>query len=721
MSATEIGPGISRRNFITLTAAAGGGLLIGFSLLDCARETDQTAAVFEPNAFVRVGGDGRVTMFMPQIEMGQGTYTSLPMLIAEELEVDLPTVHVEHGDPSDPLYGMPGVGFQFTGGSTSIRGFWKPLREAGATARVLLVSAAAANWKVDAASCKAAHGEVTHTPSGRKLSYGALAAAAAKLPVPKDVPLKDPKDFTLIGTPAKRTDGPAKVNGTAMFGIDTRVPGMRIATVAACPVLGGTLASVDDTKALAIPGVHQVVKIDNAVCVVADHMWAAKQGLAALDIKWNDGVNAKLTTADIAHELEKASLSPTSAVARNDGDVHKSVASAVKTIEAVYELPYLAHATMEPINCTVHVQADSCDVWVGTQVQTRAQATAAKVTGLPIEKVRIHNHYLGGGFGRRLEVDFITQAVQFAKQVQGPVKIVWTREEDIQHDIVRPYYHNRITAGIDAHGIPVSLNHRVTGSSIEMRWIPPAVKDGVDSDAVEEAGGPPYDIPNVLIDYVHLEHPGIVTGWWRGVGPTHNVLVVESFIDELAHAADQDPVAYRRRLLGKTPRAQGVLDLATSKAGWSGAKLGPGRGRGVSVCHAMGSYVSQVADVTVAKDGTVRVDRVVCAIDCGQTVNPDTIKAQMQSGIIFGITEILFGEVTLRDGRIEQHNFDNYRMLRINEAPTIEVYIVPSTEDPGGIGEPGTVALAPAVTNAVFAATGKRIRKPPLKPELLKT
>ncbi|HWZ57764.1 MAG TPA: molybdopterin cofactor-binding domain-containing protein, partial [Gemmatimonadaceae bacterium] len=383
--------------------------------------------------------------------------------------------------------------------------------------------------------------------------------------------------------------------------------------------------------------------------------------------------------------------------------------------------PYLAHATMEPLNCTVHVQKDSCDVWTGTQVITRAQKTAADVTGLPLEKVRVHNNFLGGGFGRRLEVDYVTQAVQFAKQVDGPVKIVWTREEDIQHDIVRPYYHNRITAGVDAHGMPVSWNHRITGSSIELRWIPEAVKGGLDTDAVEEAGGPPYDIPNVFIDYVRQEHPGITTGWWRGVGPTHNVLVVESFIDELAHAADQDPVAYRRRLLSKTPRAQGVLDLATSKAGWSGSKLGPGRGRGVSVCHAMGSYLCQVADVTVAKDGTVRVDRVVCAIDCGQTVNPDTIKAQMQGGIIFGITEILFGEVTLRNGRIEQHNFDNYRMLRINEAPKIEVYIVPSTEDPGGIGEPGTVALAPAVTNAVFAATGKRIRKPPLKPELLKT
>jgi isoquinoline 1-oxidoreductase beta subunit len=715
------GSGISRRTFLTIGAAAGGGLLLGFSLLDCARESDQTAAVFEPNAFVRIGGDGRVTLFMPQIEMGQGTYTSIPMLIAEELEVDLPTVHVEHSLPSDKLYGMPGVGFQFTGGSTSIRGFYKPLREAGAATRILLVSAAAAQWKVDAATCKAAHGGVTHGPSGRRLSYGALAAAAATLPAPKDIPLKDPKDFTLIGTPAKRLDGPEKVNGTAQFGIDTRVPGMRIATVAACPVLGGTLASVDDSKAKTIPGVHQVVQIENAVAVVADHMWAAKQGLAALVIKWDEGVNATLTTADIARELEAASLKPTGAVARNDGDIHAGLAGAAKKIEAVYELPYLAHATMEPMNCTVHVQKDSCDIWVGTQVITRAQATGAEVTGLPLDKVRVHNHLLGGGFGRRLEVDFITQAVKFAKQVDGPVKIVWTREEDIQHDIVRPYYHNRIVAGVDAHGIPVSWNHRVTGSSIEFRWIPPAVKNGVDSDAVEEAEGPPYAIPNVFIDYVRQEHPGIVTGWWRGVGPTHNVYVVESFIDELAHAADQDPVAYRRRLLSTAPRAQGVLDLAASKAGWSGSRLGPGRGRGVSVCHAMGSYVSQIADVTVAKDGSVRVDHVVCAIDCGQTVNPDTIKAQMEGGIIFGITGVLYGEVTLHNGRIEQHNFDNYRMLRINEAPTIDVYIVPSTEAPGGIGEPGTVALAPAVTNAIFAATGKRIRKLPAKAELLKT
>jgi isoquinoline 1-oxidoreductase beta subunit len=711
--------GISRRAFISVTAAAGGGLLLGFSLLDCARQTDATATVFEPDAFIRIGGDGLVTMVMPQVEMGQGTYTSIPMLMAEELEVDLPSVRLEHAPPSDKLYAMPLIGFQATGGSTSIRGFWVPLRTAGATARTMLVSAAAAKWGVDASTCKAAHGEVTHPPTGRRLGYGALTAAAAKLPVPTDVPLKDPKDFTLIGTPAKRLDTPDKVNGKAQFGIDTRVPGMHIATVAACPTLGGTLLSVDDTKAKTIPGVRQVVKLDNAVAVIADHMWAAKQGLAALDIKWNDGVNATLTTADIFQELRTASAQA-GVAGQKDGDVAIGLAQAARKVEATYELPYLAHATMEPMNCTVHVRPDGCEVWVGCQVLARAQATAAQVTGLPLDKVVVHNHLIGGGFGRRLEIDYVTQATQIAKQVEGPVKVVWTREEDIQHDIVRPAYNQRVTAGLDAHGMLTAWSHRITGSSIIARWVPQAFKNGIDGDVFESVEGPPYDCANVLIEYVRQEHPGIVTGWWRGVGPTHNVFVVESFIDELAAATRQDPVAYRRRMLTKTPRAQAVLDLAAEKAGW-GTKLPPGQGRGVAVQFAFGTYMAQVADVTVAKDGALRVTRVVCALDCGQVVNPDTVRAQIEGGVIFGITGALYSEVTLKNGRIEQHNFDNYRMLRMNEAPAIEVYIVPSAEKPGGMGEPGTALLAPAVANAVYAATGKRCRKLPLQPQFQKT
>jgi isoquinoline 1-oxidoreductase subunit beta len=717
MSTTLPDGGITRRHFLTVTALAGGGLLLGVSLLDCAREADPTATVFAPDAFIRIGGDGRVTMVMPQVEMGQGTYTSIPMLIAEELEVDLPTVHLEHAPPSDKLYGIPGA-FQLTGGSTSIRGWWKPLREAGAATRTMLITAAAQQWKVDASTCKAAHGEVVHTPTGRRLGYGALAAAAAKLPVPTNVPLKSPKDFTLIGTPAKRLDVAGKVNGAAQYGIDTRLPGMRYAAVAACPTLGGTLGSIDDAKALAMPGVHQVVKLDNAVAVIADHTWAARQGLAALAIQWNDGVNATLTTDDIRKELATASAQA-GVAGLKDGDVAAGLAGAARKVEAVYELPYLAHATMEPMNCTVHVQPDRCEVWVGCQVLSRAQKTAADVTGLPLEKVIVHNHLIGGGFGRRLEHDYVTQAAAIGKQVDGPVKVMWSREEDIQHDIMRPAYHQRVTAGLDAHGTPVTWHHRITGASVMAHFLPPAFKDGIDPDVFEAVAGPPYDFPNMLVEYVRQEHAGIIPGWWRGVGPTHNVFVVEAFMDELAAAAKADPVAYRRRLLTKAPRAQAVLDLAAEKAGWAN-KLPAGHGRGVAVDFAFGTYMTHIAQVAVAKDGTVRVERVVCAVDCGQVVNPDTVRAQIEGGVIFGISAALFSEITLDKGRVQQHNFDNYRVLRINEAPAVEVYIVENTENPGGMGEPGTAAIAPAVANAVFAATGKRLRKLPIQPQLSK-
>ena len=494
---------------------------------------------------------------------------------------------------------------------------------------------------------------------------------------------------------------------------------MKIATVAACPVFGGKLAGVDEAKAKAVKGVHQVVRLDDAVAVVADHMWAAKQGLAALDIRWDEGPNAKLSTADIVQQLEAASQKP-GAVARKEGDVAKVMAGAAQKVEAVYQVPFLAHATMEPVNCTVHVRKDGCDVWVGTQVATRAQATAAQVTGLPPEKIRVHNHLLGGGFGRRLEVDFITQAVQIAKQVAGPVKVIWTREEDIQHDIYRPYFYDRLAAGLDGEGRPIAWSHRITGSSILARYFPPAFKDGLDPDTVDGAVELPYTFPNVVVDFVRQEPPGIVTGWWRGVGPTHNIFMVESFIDELAAAAHKDPVEYRRALLGKSPRARAVLDLAAEKAGW-GQPLPAGHGRGVSVQHVFGSYLAQVAEVAVSKEGEVRVQRVVCAVDCGMTVNPDTVKAQMEGGIIFGITGALFGEITIKDGRVEQNNFSDYRILRINEAPVVEVHLVKSTESPGGIGEPGTSAIAPAVTNAIFAAIGKRVRKLPVKADELRS
>jgi isoquinoline 1-oxidoreductase subunit beta len=730
-------PAVSRRTFLGVSAAAGGGLLLGFRLPALVRPAAaagaETAEAFAPNAFIRIDRAGRVALIMHKVEMGQGTYTSIPMLLAEELEVDLGEVRLEPAPPDDKRYAEPLFGFQVTGGSTSVRGAWEPLRRAGAAARSLLISAAAQTWKVDPDTCRAEHGVVIHPPSGRRLTYGALADKAANQPLPNRTVLKEPKDFKLIGTPVKRLDGRAKVDGTAQFGIDVRLPGMKIATVAACPVFGGKLAGVDDTRAKAIKGVRQVVRLENAVAVVADHMWAAQQGLAALDLRWDAGPNAGLGTADIVRRLEAASRTAGS-VARQEGDVTKAMAGAARKVEVVYEVPFLAHATMEPINCTVHVRKDGCDVWVGTQVQARAQAAAAQATGLPVGKVRVHNHLLGGGFGRRLEVDFIFQAAQIAKQVEGPVKVVWTREEDIQHDMYRPYYYDRIAAGLDGQGMPIAWSHRLVGPSILARWAPRTLRamraigfrsvvatlKGVDLDVVEGAAEPPYELPNVLVDYVRQEPPGIPTAFWRGVGPTHSVFVVESFIDELAAAAQQDPLAYRRALLGKSPRARAVLDLAAERAGW-GQPLPVGSGRGISVQYAFGSYLAQVAEVTVSKEGAVRVPRVVCAVDCGIIVNPDTVRAQMESGIIFGLTAALFGEITIKDGRVEQHNFNDYRMLRIHEAPMIDVSLVKSDAAPGGIGEAGTVALAPALTNAIFAATGKRIRKLPVKPDQLRS
>ena len=711
--------GVSRRTFLKVSAAAGGGLLIGFYLpaVRAAPATAANAGAFAPNAFVLIGRDDTVTLIMPQVEMGQGTYTSMPMLIAEELEVDLGQIALEAAPPDDRRYANSLIGFQVTGGSSSVRAMWEPLRRAGAVARVMLISAAAQGWNVDLTSCRAEKGEVIHGPTGRKLSYGALADTAAALPVPDSVALKDAKAFKLIGTPAKRVDTPDKVNGKALFGIDVKIPGMKIATVAACPVLGGKLARVDDSTAIEIKGVRQVVRLDDAVAVVADHMWAAIQGLAALDIEWDEGPNAKVSSADIVRQMETALQKP-GVVGRKDGDVAKAMAGAAMKVEAVYQVPFLAHATMEPMNCTVHVRQDGCDVWVGSQVVSRAQATAAEVTGLPLEQVQVFNHFLGGGFGRRLEVDFVTQAVRIAKQVDGPVKVVWTREEDIQHDIYRPYYYDRMAAGLDAQGLPIAWRHRVTGSSIEARWLPAAMKDGLDTDAVEGAAVElQYAIPNILVDYVRQEPPGLTTGWWRGVGPTHNIFMVESFIDELAAAAKKDPLEYRRALLAKSPRARAVLDLAAEKAGW-GQPLPPGVGRGVSLQFAFGTYLSQVAEVAVSKDGEVLIQRVVCAVDCGIIVNPDTVKAQIEGGIILGLTAAQFGEITLKNGRVEQSNFNDYRALRINEAPTIEVHLVISAEAPGGIGEPGTVGIAPAVANAIFAATGKRIRKLPVKDQL---
>src|SRR6266446_928600 len=661
---------LSRRSFLVTSAAVGGGLMLSLSL-PLGRGEAGNSDSFAPNAFIRIRSDGEVVLTMPYVEMGQGTYTSIPMLIAEELGVSLKQVRLEHAPPNEKLYANPLLGVQATGNSNAMRGAWKPLREAGATARIMVVAAATKRWGVDAKSCRTEDGEVIHVPTGRRLKYGEVVADAANMPVPGNVTLKSPRDFKLIGTRAKRLDAPEKVNGTALYGIDARPAGVKIATLAQSPVFGGRVKSVDDTAAKAVKGVRQIVRLDDAVAVVADHMGAAKKGLAALKIEWDDGQHAKLATEEIARELEQATLG-SGAVAQNIGDADKAMASAATKVEASYQVPFLAHATMEPMNCTVHFRKDECEIWIGNQAVARVQAMAAKEAGLSPDKVIIRNHLIGGGFGRRLEADGAVRAVQIAKHVDGPVKVVWTREEDIQHDMYRPYWFDRISAGLDKQGKPVAWKNRFAGSSVIARWLPLAFKDGLDPDSTEGAIDLVYDLPNFHVEYVRVEPPGIPTAFWRSVGPSHNVFVTESFMDELAAAAKQDAVAYRRALLDKSPRAKAVLDRVAQKAGW-GQPLPQGSGRGVSLQFAFGSWLALVAEVEVSKAGTVRVRRVVCAIDCGTVINPDTVQAQIQSGIIFGATAALFGEITLKNGRVEQSNFDTYQMLVCSPRPSFSV------------------------------------------------
>ncbi|KAB2938738.1 MAG: xanthine dehydrogenase family protein molybdopterin-binding subunit [Hyphomicrobium sp.] len=721
MKAMDAGT-LSRRRFLQAGAAFGGGLMIGWVEVANAEPGlgHTVVSEFAPNAFIRIDRDGKVTVISPSIEMGQGTYTALPMLVAEELDVDMKDVGVDHAPANDKLYGNPAnFNAQITGGSTSVRGFFKPMREAGAAARQMLITAAAAKLAVDAAELTTEAGGVVHAKSGQRVGYGALVDDAAKLPVPANIALKEPSQFRIIGTPAKRLDVAGKVNGAAKYGIDAQVPGMKVAAVAASPVFGGTLATVDEAAALAVPGVRQVAKLDNAVSLIADHYWAAKQGLAAARPTFVEGVYAKISTANVVKALAKAAERD-GAVGKSVGDATGALAKAATKVESVYENPFLAHATMEPINCTVHVTPGGCDIWVGTQIPVIAQTVVAKTLGLDLDQVRIHNHLLGGGFGRRLEFDFILQAALIAKQSKDPVKVIWSREEDIQHDMYRPYYYDRISAGLDETGKIVAWKHRIVGSSIVARFAPDAFKDGLDVDAVDGAVELAYDIPNFFVDYVREEPPGIPTAFWRGVGPTRNAYVVESFIDELATAAKKDPVAFRLELAAKSRRARHVIERAAALSGW-GTPLGPRKGRGIALLNAFGMYLAEVAEVSVADNGEVHVDRVVAAVDCGTVVNPNTVEAQLQSGIIFGITAVLWGEITLKDGRVEQSNFDNYRILRIDEVPKIEVEIVNSSEAPGGIGEPGTSALAPAVLNAVYAATGVRVRKLPINASLLRS
>lgn len=722
----------SRRNFLKFGALLGtsvsGGLLLGIRFAEATPTSkmgqpyidSETGATFKPNAFIEIDQTGQVMMTMSKVEMGQGVYTSIPMLLAEELEVELAKVKLLHAPPNDKLFADPMLGAQVTGGSTSIRTLWQPMREAGAVCRTLLISAAAKKWGVNPSSCYAKNGAVVHKETNKTLAYGTLVKMASTMPIPKDVVLKTSENFTIIGKPVHRLDTPDKANGLAKFGIDVSVPGMLYAIVASCPVFGGKLVSVDDSRASAMKDVVKVIKLENAVAVVGRHTWAAKRGLDSLSIVWDEGKNSQLSTDDLVQDLQKASKSSKSAEAANIGDTKKAFKSATKTIEAVYKQPFLAHATMEPMNCTVHVQKDGCDVWVGTQVPTFAQKMVAKEVGLPLDKVRIHNHLIGGGFGRRLEFDGIVLATKVAKQMNAPLKVTWTREEDIQHDMYRPYYYDVISAGLDANNKPVAWKHRIVGSSIMARFAPGAVKNGVDSDAVEVAMDPPYVLPNLYVDYVRLEPRDLPTAFWRGVGPTRGTYVVESFMDELAAAAKVDPIEYRLSLLDKTPRLKSALKLVAEKSGWNSKHIN-GRGLGTSAMHAFGSFLAMVADVTVNDNGEVKVNKVWCVVDCGMVVNPDTVKAQIEGGIIFGLTAALYGEITIKHGRVQQSNFNDYRMMRINESPEIEVHIVASAEAPGGIGEPGTAAVGAALNNAIYAATGKRLRQLPIGNQLKKS
>jgi isoquinoline 1-oxidoreductase beta subunit len=696
-----------------------GGAAVGFTLafhlpVRAANEPEQapdtTDGKFAPNAFIRIDHAGQTTLVMPQVEMGQGVYTAVAMILAEELDADYSKVALEHAPPNDKLYSNPIFGIQVTGNSNSIRAFWKPLRQAGAAARVMLVQAAALQWQVDPASCSASNGVVTHAATGRTLAYGNLADAAGAVPAPQNPPLKDPKDFTLIGKPLKRFDTPSKVNGSAIYGIDAILPGMKFATIAACPVFGGKVGKVDDKAAKAVPGVRQVVVLDDLVAVVGDHMWAAKKGLDALNITWNEGPNAKISSADIWEDLRAASKKD-GVVAKSVGDIVKGLAQGER-FDGEYELPFLAHATMEPMNCVVQVTPDSCEIWIGTQVITRVQQAAAEAAGLPIEKVTVHNHLLGGGFGRRLEPDMAASAVRIAKHVDGPLKVVWTREEDIQHDIYRPVYRDVISATL-SDGKIAAWKYRISGSSIMARWAPSIFLNGIDIDAVDSAVDMPYDIPNRQIEYVRAEPPAVPTGFWRGVGPNNNVFATECFMDELARKAGKDPVEFRRSMLNGNPRLKAALELVAEKSGW-GEPLPPRAGRGVSVQPSFGSFIATVVEAEVDDHGEVRLRRVTSAVDTGIAVNPDTIVAQLQGGLIFGLTAALFGEITIEKGRVQQSNFNDYRMLRIDEVPKIEVHVIKSGEDPGGIGETGVTAGPPALRNAIYAATGIALRRLPI-------
>jgi len=696
---------VNRRGFLKAGAATAGGLLIGFYLPEGSKLKADTPASPKLNAFVRVGSDNTVTLTIHRAELGQGSMTALSMLLAEELECDWSKVQTEFArvDPANyGVFGSPTLQGVF--GSLSIRSSYDPLRKAGATAREMLIAAAAQKWGVDKSMCRAGNSSVFNSATNARATYGSLAEAASNLKPPAKVALKDFTKFQLIGTSPKRLDTPLKVTGKAQYGIDIRVPGMQYAVLERCPVFGGKVAGFDASQTKAVPGVKQVVQISNGVAVVADNTWSAMQGRRVLKVQWNEGSMATASSATI-RKMFADLLEKPGAVALNTGNTEAAFPGAAKKIEALYEAPYLSHAPMEPHSCVVQVKPDSCEIWAGTQIPSAARDAAVMITGLPVEKIEVHTFYLGGSFGRPGQ--HVDEAVEIAKATGVPVKLTWSREDDMQHDIYRPASLTHFTAGLDADGWPVSWNARVASPSFS------GLQNGVDRNGVDGIAGVLYAIPNIRVEY-HPPEAGIPVGYWRSVGCSQNTFFTECFIDEMAAAGGKDPVELRRRLLAKAPRLLGVLNLAAEKAGW-GNPLPAGRFRGVALVNNLGGFNAQVVEVSIGK-GKYHVHRVVCAVDCGQVINPAGVVQQIQGGIVFGLSA-LKGGITIDRGRVLQGNFDRYEVLRIDEMPVIEVHLVSSHETPAGIGEASTPPIGPAVANALFAATGKRLRRLPIRTE----
>jgi isoquinoline 1-oxidoreductase beta subunit len=707
--------GIDRRQFLRSSSQAAGALTIAFYAgpLRLEAQAPTTKPLPDPNAFLRVAADGSVTVLLAHSEMGQGMWTGLVMLLAEELDVDWSTLRVEHA-PAAPAYAHTAFGMQMTGGSTSIASEFDRYRQVGALARTLFLQAAAGKWDVPVGQCRVERGAVI--AGARRATFGELAQAAAALPRPSEVKLEPRSSWTVIGKPRKRLDSAAKVQGSAAFGMDVHFPGLHTALVERSPYFGGRVRRFDGGQALRVQGVKAVVEVPTGVAVVADNFWAAKLGRAALQVEWDPGEGAGLDSQALARSFRELAQKP-GVRAKVGGDAAAQMLRAAKVVEAEYDFPYLAHATMEPLNCTVRLGADSCEIWTGTQFQTLDQTTAAEIAGLKPEQVQIHTQFLGGGFGRRATptCDFVREAVHVAKAARLPVKVVWTREDDMRGGYYRPQFFHKVRVGLDGQGAPLAWHHTLVGQSFLLGTpFEGMVKGGVDPTSVEGVFDSAYvlDTPHHLVE-LHSPRVPVTTLWWRSVGHTHTGFVMETLMDELARTAGQDPLAYRRARLARHTRHLGVLDVAAERAGWGGP-LPKGRFRGLAVHESFGSFVAQVAEVSVA-GGQVRVHRVVCAIDCGIAVNPAGVAAQIESGVVYGLSAALYGEITLREGRVQQSNFHDYRPLRMSEMPLIEVHIVPSSEAPSGVGEPGVPPIAPAVANAVFAATGKRLRRLPLR------